>query len=257
MGYIILILILILFLIMLNLVNYILNNIIKKDYSRISYYKYQKIIYNTSIIMTKQDFIASGRPIYKKNNEYRQSFINAYNTNYNKYLTYIFINNQHFTNDFINYIQPYLSDNKITLNNLKMVITDYLYNYDDIQKNKLNKKIDNLTNGISEITPEEFFDLRKNINKDLPGVYIIHNINNGMYYVGQSVHLYNRVNQHFTGHGNGDVYADYKRGGDKFTIKLIKLKNSGYTNLDKLEKDMITKYDALNSGYNKTQGNGA
>lgn len=254
MGYIILI---ILFFIMLKSINYILNGIIKKDYSRISVYKYQQIIHNASIIMTKQDFIALGRPVYKKNNLYRQNFINAYNTNYNKYLTYIFINNQHFTNDFINYIQPYLSDNKITLNNLNMVIIDYLYNYDDIQKNKLNNKIDNLTNGISEITPEDFFDLRKNINNDLPGVYIIHNINNGMYYVGQSVHLYNRVNQHFTGHGNGDVYADYKRGGDKFTIKLIKLKNSGYTNLDKLEKDMITKYDALNSGYNKTQGNGA
>ena len=106
------------------------------------------------------------------------------------------------------------------------------------------------------MSPEQFFKLRKTINGDMVGVYILYNCNKKMYYVGQGIRIFFRVNQHFTGHGNGDVYADYKRGKDTFTIKLISLVNSGYYDLDKLEKDMIAKYDAYNNGYNKTAGNG-
>ena len=89
---------------------------------------------------------------------------------------------------------------------------------------------------------------------DIVGVYIIHNQTKGMYYVGQAKRVFFRVNQHFTGHGNGDVYADYKYG-DDFAIKIVKLSNSGYADLDRLEKDLIDRYDAFNSGYNKTSGN--
>lgn len=113
-----------------------------------------------------------------------------------------------------------------------------------------------LAHNYHNMSPEQFFKLRKTINGDMVGVYVLYNHNRKMYYVGQATRLFFRVNQHFTGHGNGDVYGDYKRGKDKFTIKLIPLVNSGYYDLDKLEKDMITKYDAYNSGYNKTQGNG-
>ena len=113
-----------------------------------------------------------------------------------------------------------------------------------------------LAHNYHSMSPEQFFKLRKTINGDMVGVYILYNHNRKMYYVGQATRLFFRVNQHFTGHGNGDVYGDYKRGGDKFTIKLIPLSNSGYYDLDKLEKDMIIKYDSYNNGYNKTQGNG-
>ena len=64
----------------------------------------------------------------------------------------------------------------------------------------------------------------------------------------------NRVNSHFTGKGNGDVYADYKYG-DYFTIKMIALDKSGYTSLNELERNTIMTYDAFASGYNKTRGN--
>lgn len=111
-------------------------------------------------------------------------------------------------------------------------------------------------NNFNNLTPEQFFKLKKTIQGDMVGVYILYNKNRKMYYVGQATRLFFRVNQHFTGHGNGDVYGDYKRGKDKFIIKLIPLVNSGYYDLDKLEKDMIAKYDAYNSGYNKTIGNG-
>lgn len=104
------------------------------------------------------------------------------------------------------------------------------------------------------ISPSEFFARRTAISGDSVGVYIILNRTKSKYYVGQAKRLYFRVNQHFTGHGNGDVYADYKYG-DQFRIKLITLRESGYDDLDKLERDLIRQYHANIDGYNKTSGN--
>lgn len=109
-----------------------------------------------------------------------------------------------------------------------------------------------LSDGIS---PSEFFKLRKTIQGDVVGVYILLNINKCKHYVGQAKRVYFRVNQHFTGKGNPEVYADFMYG-NNFRIKIIRLGDSGYYDLDKLEKDMIAKYDAYHSGYNKTVGNG-
>lgn len=75
-----------------------------------------------------------------------------------------------------------------------------------------------------------------------------------MYYVGQGKKVFQRVNNHFTGHGNGDVYSDYKYG-DNFTIKMIRLKGSGFKTLNELERCTISKYNAFSKGYNKTRGN--
>lgn len=86
------------------------------------------------------------------------------------------------------------------------------------------------------------------------GVYILFNSTKNMYYVGQGKEVLNRVNAHFTGKGNGDVYADYKYG-DKFTIKIISLEKSGYLSLNELERHTIMTYDSFASGYNKTRGN--
>lgn len=80
------------------------------------------------------------------------------------------------------------------------------------------------------------------------------NQSKGMYYVGQGKQVFSRVNAHFTGKGNGDVYADYKYG-DKFTIKMIALENSGFSTLNELERNTIAKYNAYYKGYNKTRGN--
>lgn len=108
------------------------------------------------------------------------------------------------------------------------------------------------------ITPKEFFYIYKNRVKntgDYVGVYVLYNVDKDMYYVGQAKKLFHRINQHFTGRGNGDVYADYKYN-SRFLINIMKLADSGYYDLDKFEKDMIKKYNAYNRGYNKTQGNG-
>ena len=133
------------------------------------------------------------------------------------------------------------------------------------QKKVLDEKISNLANNVSELTPTEFFQLRNTSfggrgsplyvnSKNFEGVYILFNKTKNMYYVGQAKKIFDRVNNHFTGKGNGDVYADYKYG-DEFTIKMISLDNSGYYSLNDLERDVIAKYNAYSKGYNKTRGN--
>lgn len=107
------------------------------------------------------------------------------------------------------------------------------------------------------VSPREFLSARDALlrNGDFTGIYVIHNATKDMNYVGQSVRVVGRVTQHFTGHGNGDVYADYKYG-DDFTINVVSLYESGYESLDALERDAIRAYAAYDCGYNRTRGNG-
>ena len=124
--------------------------------------------------------------------------------------------------------------------------------------------MDSISNATTPITPKEFFALRKRHDRHSlktyrrrfgsEGVYILHNTDKDMYYVGQGKTFTNRVNSHFTGSGNGDVYADYKYN-DEFTIRLIYLSRTDYKNLNDLERDMITHYNSFHKGYNKTRGN--
>lgn len=137
-----------------------------------------------------------------------------------------------------------------------------LYIRIETQRSRTIKRLKKLTKGKLELTPDEFFKMRNkrvsykyvSTSYQFPGVYILHNKTKKMYYVGQAEDVIFRINQHFTGHGNGDVYADYKYG-DKFTIKTIPLKGSGYIRLDALEKDTIEVYDAFEHGYNRNRGN--
>ena len=133
------------------------------------------------------------------------------------------------------------------------------------KKRKINKKIKELANNTLEMTPEEFKKMRNTsfggrgrklhaLTQNFSGVYILYNKTKNMYYVGQGVQVLNRVNSHFTGKGNGDVYADYKYG-DEFTIRMIALENSGFQTLNELERNTISHYNAFSNGYNKTRGN--
>jgi len=119
-------------------------------------------------------------------------------------------------------------------------------------------RIKGLADGSIEMTPAEFFSIRRvnrsNTEYNFVGIYIIFNKSKNMYYVGQAHTVLDRVNKHFTGSGNGDVYADYKYG-DQFTIKLIALKGSGYLSLNDLERETIWAHDSFSEGYNKTRGN--
>lgn len=89
---------------------------------------------------------------------------------------------------------------------------------------------------------------------DFTGVYVLHNKTKGMHYVGQSIKVIDRVGQHFTGYGNGDVYADFKYG-DEFEISTVSLADSGYGSLNDLERETIAAYDSYEKGYNRTAGN--
>lgn len=186
-----------------------------------------------------REFKKNKKQIYTKKGDYTAIFNKAVQTKINELNTSC----QFYSQDFYHFYR-----HRRPL--LKCRVDDLIMNY---IKNHSDHIVDN---NFNSITPEQFFKLKKTMSGDMVGVYVIYNKNKKMYYVGQATRLFFRVNQHFTGHGNGDVYADYKRGGDKFTIKLCPLVNSGYFDLDKFEKDMIAKYDAYNNGYNKTIGNG-
>lgn len=112
---------------------------------------------------------------------------------------------------------------------------------------------------LKEYSVEEFFAFRKSYlkrfrNVMISGVYILYNRNKNIYYVGQGSNVINRINMHFVGHGNGDIYADYVNK-DIFDIKFIFLDESGYSSLDELERMYIRAYNAKEIGYNKTRGN--
>lgn len=133
------------------------------------------------------------------------------------------------------------------------------------KKKKIRSQIRDLANNATEITPEEFFKIRNKSfggrgnplysnNYNFTGVYILHNKTKDLYYVGQGKKVFNRINSHLTGSGNGDVYADYKYK-DSFTIRTIALEGSGFKSLDELERHAIETYDAYKKGYNRNRGN--
>ncbi len=158
------------------------------------------------------------------------------------------------------YIQKYLKEKKLinkygnTRKILSYKLVYALYDYVMYDRKYIYRDLESdiMTYGI---TPEQFFDLKKTVKGDIVGVYVIYNADKKMYYVGQAKRLYFRVWQHLTGHGNGDVYADYKYG-NRFIIRFVTLNESGCNDLDMLERNLIQYYNAFTTGYNKTVGNG-
>lgn len=212
--------------------------------SRFASYNY--IMKNIAVIIEKmatkkiyKDFKKNKKRYYNQNGELSAAAIRKIQ----KYIDQLNISCQFYSQDFYFYYQTH---KPILKCRVQQFIQKYINDHAEIR----------LKHNYSIMTPEQFFRLRKSIHGDMVGVYIIYNKNRKKHYVGQATRLFFRVNQHFTGHGNGDVYADYKRGKDRFTIKLVPLVNSGYYDLDLLEKDLIDKYNAYTKGYNKTRGNG-
>ena len=104
------------------------------------------------------------------------------------------------------------------------------------------------------ISVKEYYSL-KNHAKSLEGVYVLHNVDDDKYYVGQSSNVWNRVDQHFSCKGNDGVYYDYVVNEAEFTILLIPFDNSRFTSLNEMERVFIAHYNAYSRGYNKTRGN--
>ena len=144
---------------------------------------------------------------------------------------------------------------------LLIVFCIVAWTIEDRNRRKLRERIASLADRQTPMRAEEFLATRDRLlaarmlsEAEFTGVYILHNVTKDMYYVGQSIRVLSRATQHFTGHGNGDVYADFKYG-DEFTVSTIPMQGSGYQSLNDLERDTIAAYDAQTKGYNMTQGN--
>ena len=68
-------------------------------------------------------------------------------------------------------------------------------------------------------------------------------------YVGQSLHICNRVRNHLNGKGNGDVYADVREGKPVF----VHFERCEEPQMNDLEKRLIDAFHATES-YNSTRG---
>lgn len=125
-----------------------------------------------------------------------------------------------------------------------------------MKRTRRKKEIARKIETVSAITPQEFLDIKRELGHKIVffGVYIIYNVTKDKPYVGQSKNVFQRVQSHLTGHGNGDVYADYKYG-DQFTIKMIDLTKTDFQSLNELERYCIKVCKAYEKGYNKTRGN--
>lgn len=211
-----------------------------------------KYVLNTirrvAINTVEEKFCSEGKPVYTKKGNCRVDFLKAVNAE-QKDIENICCESGELSEDirtwaYGNHIKP------IRRKHVYSIIDGYVHHFKNVQK----KRFDTFLEQYAWITPDDFFAIKGLQSGDSVGVYILYNESQEIYYVGQATRLIFRINQHFTGHGNGDVYADYKYG-DQFKIRAIRLVDSGYSDLDKLERDLIKKYKAYQLGYNKTKGN--
>ena len=238
------------------------------------------IFMTIAIEISKDDFMLIGRPIYKNDGSYRAAFIEAVKRQKTKIIDQVCRDGK-VSFSFVNYVKQ--KQDVVCAQDLKNLIRNYLQDASakpitftpeptsphistiNIPHLKANGEvtgtssnslfvIDDDDEDEPGMTPQEFFALRNESNGDAVGVYIIHNVTQDKYYVGQAKRVMFRVNQHLTGHGNGDVYADMKMG-NEFRIQIVRLVDSGYSDLDKLERDLIAQYHAYDTGYNRTKGN--
>lgn len=150
-------------------------------------------------------------------------------------------------------------NNQIVPSNLqsyKKTALDYAFEqWKKADINPVINKINLIADG-QKYTPQSFFNYYHsyygNLKQwDYSGVYVIQNLHNQYYYVGQSKQMLKRVNNHLTGKGNGNLYADYKYGA-QLEITLIKVSND---RLNEVERLLIDRLQATTKGYNRTKGN--
>jgi len=115
--------------------------------------------------------------------------------------------------------------------------------------------LDRLLSG-EEIPVEEFlklydtrihnFDSKRDDIKimkqmDFEAVYTLHNKKKDIYYVGKSSAVLRKIRRHFEGYESESVYKDWKAG-DDFTIKVLRLQDTEYENINQLETSIVKKY---------------
>lgn len=93
---------------------------------------------------------------------------------------------------------------------------------------------------------------------DFEGVYIIRNIDENKYYVGQSINVVKRLRSHFNGRpskGGADDLNNALINGDRLEIVLLELKGSTFRDLNDMEAFFINHFNSYHKGYNRTRGN--
>ena len=89
------------------------------------------------------------------------------------------------------------------------------------------------------------FDFNGNINEiDFEGVYILRNTTLNKCFVGKASKVFKKIERHFTGYGNEEMYSEWRKG-NKFFVNIIRFENSGYDNINYLERDIKEKYNAF------------
>lgn len=166
-----------------------------------------------------------------------------------------------FTVDELNWMINILSDYKRF-----EVSPSYFYkikteNERNSNRENTRKQLDSIKDKLPKFTPQNLLELRnknkrKNVGFDnFSGIYIIHNCDSDIYYVGKAKKIFDRAYRHFLkDEGNPKVYEDYKLG-DKFSISLIPLEKTKFSTLNELEDNAIRAYDSFWNGYNRVQGN--
>lgn len=116
---------------------------------------------------------------------------------------------------------------------------------------------------LTTVTDDEKFVLLKHLvgaeYKKIVGCYVIKNNENGKCYVGQSKDVIKRIKQHFKGtEPHNIIFAeDYysSKFQDKTALFSVLIIPTSVADLDPKERELIEKYDALQTGYNSTAGN--
>lgn len=135
---------------------------------------------------------------------------------------------------------------------IKIVLTIARAVRDMKERRRFRRALKNLVRTSPVVPVEEFLDYSDEF-ENYVGVYVLYNKTRKMYYVGQATRTVDRLKNHLLGHGNGDVYADFKYG-DEFLVSIIPYELSMGT-LNDMEANFIEFFDAYENGYNRTRGN--
>lgn len=119
-----------------------------------------------------------------------------------------------------------------------------------------NNTIDSLLNQQLEINVRDYLKvINSNIDRferqeELVGVYILKNLKSNKHYVTKSYNLMKDPKKDFEGVGNKEVFLDYRKNNEAWTIKMINLSGSKFLSLDNLEKYYADIYNSSKHDYN-------
>lgn len=125
----------------------------------------------------------------------------------------------------------------------------------------LPKRIERKIRNKNYMSMEEFFESWKEDKSDFPGCYVVliydrklimNPMNYDDIYVGQSIHVRQRVFSHLMGHGNGNVYYGLKSGCKVYVV----IQKCSRKKLNQAEKDLISYFNSTDS-LNMTRGGAA